>query len=145
MNHSMLPDQLSKTFAYSDMEVALARHARGKSDMNVGGLKRLMLKVDLSTDLMKSVYQKYFAAQKTYSLDDVCRLLRIFACLQNNVDLRSDAAYAEDFPYIARFRQNGDMKKVPSNMGEIQHLSLRRSRTSMNLSNEEQTMARLTD
>lgn len=54
-----------------------------KDTLTVSQVKRVMLGIDLHVDDMRRYFLQYFAGVKVFHADDVARLFRLFAVLQN--------------------------------------------------------------
>ena len=72
-----------------------------KGALTVSQVKRVMLGIDLNVDDMRRYFLQYFADVKSFGPDDVSRLFRLFAVLQNR---QCSNIYGTDFPYLVRFR-----------------------------------------
>lgn len=72
-----------------------------KGALTVSQVKRVMLGIDLHVDDMRRYFLQHFADVKSFGPDDVARLFRLFAVLQNR---QCSNIYGKDFPYLVRFR-----------------------------------------
>ena len=77
------------------------RNATSKDALTVSQVKRIMLGIDLHVDDMRRYFLQYFSDIKQFHAEDVARLFRLFAVLQNR---QCSNIYGKDYPYLVRFR-----------------------------------------